>query len=122
MKKNICIISIGSNTDAISNIQKAHKLLIRAYPSIRFSLLKETAPINMQRNLANFYNQIARIETEQELEEIATALKIIERFCGRKPTDKEQEIIPIDIDLLAYGDTILKPLDFARYSQEIATL
>ena len=44
------------------------------------------------------------------------------RQKGRKPDDKELETIHIDIDLLAYGDTIFKPMDFARYTDDIAAL
>lgn len=122
MEKTICIISLGSNTEAEMHISRAHELLTRAYPTITFSPLKETSPIGMRHNLSPFLNQVARIETDQEQEDIASALKVIERFCGRRPEDKEKEIIRIDIDLLAYGDTILKPVDFARYTQEFSPL
>ena len=46
----------------------------------------------------------------------------MERFCGRRPDDKEHETIHIDIDLLAHGDTIIKPMDFAQYQHDIENL
>lgn len=122
MEKINCIISLGSNTHAKENLQKARDLLVRTYPSILFGEEKETRAIGMEHNTAPFLNQVAKFTTEQEAEEVHTALKIIERFCGRRPSDKENETIPIDIDLLAYGDTILKPMDFARYTNEISAL
>lgn len=122
MKNVICIISLGSNTDAVSNLQKARDLLTRAYPGISFSPIRETAPVNMKHNQAPFLNQLAKFSTEQETNEVHAALKVMERFCGRRPTDKEQETIHIDIDLLAHGDTIVKPMDFARYTNELKAL
>lgn len=122
MEKINCIICLGSNTHARVSLQKARELLVRTYPAISFGEEKETQPIGMKHNTAPFLNQIARFATEQEVEEIHTALKIIERFCGRRPSDKENETITIDIDLLAYGDTILRPMDFARYTNEISAL
>lgn len=122
MEKVYCIISLGSNTDARSNLAKAQALLARAYPGIEFSPMKETAPIGMTHNPAPFLNQVARFYTTQTAEEVASALKVMEHFCGRKPDDKELETIHIDIDLLAYGDTIFKPMDFARYTDDIAAL
>ncbi len=122
MKNVICIISLGSNTDAVSNLQKARDLLLRAYPGISFSPIQETSPVNMKHNQSPFLNQLAKFFTEQEADEVHTALKIMERFCGRRPSDKEQETIHIDIDLLAHGDTIIKPIDFARYANDIKAL
>lgn len=122
MKNVICIISLGSNTDAVSNLQKARELLLRAYPGISFSSIKETSPVDMKHNQSPFLNQLAKFSTEQEAEEVHAALKIMERFCGRRPDDKEQETIHIDIDLLAHGDTIIKPMDFARYTDDIKAL
>ena len=46
----------------------------------------------------------------------------MERFCGRLPDDKENETIHIDIDLIVYNDTILKPIDFARHADIINKL
>ncbi len=122
MKNVICIISLGSNTDAVSNLQKARDLLVRAYPGISFSPVKETVPVNMQNNQNPFLNQLAKFSTDQEAEDVHAALKVMERFCGRRPDDKELETIHIDIDLLAHGDTVVKPEDFARYTEEIKML
>lgn len=122
MEKVICIISLGSNTDAELNLTKAYNLLKRAYPDIHFSQIKKTAPRRMRHNTSFFFNQVAKFTTEQEEKEIITALKIMERFCGRCPEDKERETIHIDIDLLAYGNTTLKPDDFVQYSKEIEYL
>lgn len=122
MEKVTCIIGLGSNIQAEQNLQKAHALLIRAYPSITFSDVIQTAPFGMKHNQAPFLNQVARFDTEQDIDEVKTSLKIMERFCGRLPDDKENETIHIDIDLIVYNDTILKPIDFARHADIINKL
>ena len=40
--------------------------------------------------------------------------KQIEQQSGRTPESKNNGIIPLDIDLLQWNDTILKPEDFRR--------
>ncbi len=122
MEKVTCIIGLGSNIQAEQNLQKAHGLLVRAYPSIIFSDIIKTIPVGMKRSHASFLNQIARFDTEQDVNEVKTSLKIMERFCGHLPNDKENETIHIDIDLIVYKDTILKPVDFARHADIINKL
>lgn len=48
------------------------------------------------------------------MDELKQALKKIEREAGRKPEDKEQEKVCLDIDLLLFDDHILKPEDLKR--------
>ena len=52
--------------------------------------------------------------TEMEKEAIVNALKRIEIKAGRRPEDKTAEKVPLDIDLLVYGNEILKPKDMER--------
>ena len=41
-------------------------------------------------------------------------LKQIEKENGRLPEDKQQGIVKLDIDLLKYDDSILKPKDMEK--------
>lgn len=122
MDISTCIISLGSNTDAEQNLKKAYELLVRAYPGIIFSPVQKSIPRDMKYNHTPFLNQVACFDTNQTLEEVGTALKVMERLCGRRPADKERETVCIDLDLLAHGDTICKPMDFKLYAQEIKSL
>lgn len=73
----------------------------------------ETEPLHI-RNTALFSNQVAMFVTEMEKEAIVNALKRIEIKAGRRPEDKAAEKVPLDIDLLVYGNEILKPKDMER--------
>ena len=73
----------------------------------------ETEPLHV-RNTALFSNQVAMFATDMEKEDIVSALKRIEIKAGRRPEDKVAEKIPLDIDLLGYGNEILRPKDMER--------
>ena len=73
----------------------------------------ETEPLYL-KNTARFSNQVALFVTAMEKEAVVNALKEIEMKAGRRPEDKTAEKIPLDIDLLVYGNEILKPKDLRR--------
>ena len=64
--------------------------------------------------LSPFSNQLAQCETMLSPEEVRAVLKQIEKDNGRMPEDKQQGIVKLDIDLLMYDDTILKPDDMNK--------
>lgn len=110
---NKVILCLGSNRDKENNIELADQLLRDHFVSIRFSEAVYTEPMNM-RNPSFFLNQVAVAFTTEKPDEIIDAFKQIERLLGRVATDKLEENIRIDIDLLQWNDCILKPLDLQR--------
>ena len=64
--------------------------------------------------LSPFSNQLALFETSLSAEDIRNILKQIEKENGRLPEDKQQGIVKLDIDLLKYDDSILKPKDMEK--------
>ena len=78
-------ISIGSNEQRRENMELARRRLTELFSGIRFSE-----------------------------EEVTACLKAIEREAGRKPEEKEQEIVRLDIDLLSCDGTVYKPKDLKR--------
>lgn len=106
-------ISIGSNEQRKDNLALARKRLFELFPDVRFSKEEETKPLFFRRP-ALFSNQVARFVSGKQVEEISSHLKSIEREAGRKPEEKEQEIVRLDIDLLSCDETIYKPEDMKR--------
>lgn len=83
------------------------------FSGIRFSEEEETVPLFFHRpNL--FSNQVACFASDNPVEEVTACLKAIEREAGRKPEEKEQEIVRLDIDLLSCDGTVYKPKDLKR--------
>ena len=106
-------ISIGSNEQRRENMELARRRLTELFSGIRFSEEEETVPSFFHRpNL--FSNQVACFASDNPVEEVTACLKAIEREAGRKPEEKEQEIVRLDIDLLSCDGTVYKPKDLKR--------
>lgn len=106
-------ISIGSNEHRRENMALARQRLSALFPDIRYSTEEETAPLFLRRS-ALFSNQVARFTSDAPAAAVTRLLKAIEREAGRRPEDKAQEIVRLDLDLLAGGDTPYKPQDLER--------
>jgi 2-amino-4-hydroxy-6-hydroxymethyldihydropteridine diphosphokinase len=81
--------------------------LLRTYwPGIRFSSVYRTQAREFEEQ-PDFLNAVAMIETDQTPEEIHTGLAEIERKLGKAPPFRFGPRT-IDLDLLLYGDLVLK--------------
>lgn len=107
------IICIGSNYNREENLLLAQKQLTALFPSIRFADAEETKPF-LFHNPAPFINQVARFDTEANTEQVKSQLKAIENLAGRRPEDKINGKVVLDIDLLMCDSTVLKPNDLER--------
>ena len=110
---NRIILCLGSNVEKERNMECAVHLLRTHFISIRFSAPMLTEPINCN-SAESFLNQVAVLYSDQDIDSIKAILKQIERSLGRKPEDKIKGLIPIDIDLLQFNETVLKPADLSR--------
>lgn len=115
------LLSIGSNTFARTNIDKARRMLTRLFPGIIFSESVLSEPDD-ERYSFLFRNVLAMAETDYSPVEVIDKIKQTERAVGRSPRDKYQGKVIIDIDLIRYNDEILRPEDFQReYLQQLLT-
>jgi 2-amino-4-hydroxy-6-hydroxymethyldihydropteridine diphosphokinase len=113
------LLSIGSNTFAKTNIDKAKRMLTRLFPGIIFSQPVLTEPDDEKYSYL-FRNVLAKVETGMIPEEIIDKIKQTERAVGRTPKDKYLGKVVIDIDLIKYNEEILRPLDYQReYVQQL---
>ena len=110
---NKALISLGTNEDREVNLALCHQLLNNIFPEIHYSETSLTSPYG-KTYINDFLNQLAVFYTDKEKEEIHDLLKSIEEQIGRHPSDKENGIIKIDIDLVIWNDAILKPNDIKR--------
>lgn len=105
------ILAIGSNDQPEQHISLAVERLRRLFPAIRFAACRETKPLYIA-NPANFLNQVGVFESDEPIASLKQLFKEIEREAGRLP--EEREHIPLDIDLLCYGQQLLKPEELKR--------
>jgi 2-amino-4-hydroxy-6-hydroxymethyldihydropteridine diphosphokinase len=103
-------IALGSNLgDREANIKKAFDALKERIQIVKTSSLYETKPMYVE-DQGWFLNCTAKIETNLAPEELLKFLKSIEQKLGRK-TVKRNGPRTIDLDILFYGDQILKEND-----------
>lgn len=113
------LLSVGSNTYAKRNIEKAGQLLKRNIPGLIFTSCMESKPYGKQYK-RSFLNILAWSSSELSKEEVIRMAKSIEVQMGRKPEDKAQGRVVVDIDLIQYDNDVLKPTDFERsYVKEL---
>lgn len=107
----VCIISLGSNADSSYSILcEALDRLKVFFGDLKQSSMKYTQPIGLQ-NSQCFLNQVVAFYSELPITKIQLLLKEIEQDLGRLPDDKEN--IAIDLDLIQWGENILKPSDMS---------
>lgn len=112
-KRHKCLLCLGSNIDGIHHLQDAEQTLNRLFGSIQWGDIIETEPWGMSRP-ASFFNRAAYLYTSLSSDELISRFKQIERGSGRTPESKAEGIVPLDIDLLAYDDDVLKPEDLQK--------
>lgn len=97
-----CYIGIGSNINAEQNLSACAELLRADYPDIAFSSVYKTAARDAQ-DQADFLNAVARIETDEDPEDIRLTLSAIEQELGKDPP-YEKGPRTIDLDVLLYDN------------------
>ena len=107
------IVCIGSNYNRKENLTFARQKLTESFSSICFAPELETKPLFF-KNPALFSNQVVLFFSDKDEEVVRKMLKDIEQRSGRRPEDKKEEKVCLDIDMLLYDNKILKPEDWQR--------
>lgn len=114
-EKNRVVLSLGSNFNPEENIGCAAEKLRILFDTVCFSEAVYTAPIGDYPADRPFLNQVVIAYTRMSTaEELKALLKEIETTLGRNENSKAVGLIPIDIDLLQWNTTVLKPADMER--------
>ena len=96
------IVCIGSNYNRKENLTFARQELTESFSFICFAPELETEPLFF-KNPALFSNQVVMFFSDN-----------IEQRSGRRPEDKKEEKVCLDIDMLLYDNKIVKPEDWQR--------
>lgn len=118
-KQNYIIISIGSNYNQKENISFAKKKLAGMLgEQTSFTRDMWTDPVGIQSE--KFINCICISSTKHTLLQLTKAFKQLERKCERSKKNDLINKIPLDIDILLYGDQRYHEKDWERqYIQEL---
>ena len=118
---NQFIILLGSNLDAEKNMAEACRILVMTFPDgIRFSeihrsatLVKKGCPIP-KGECATYLNVVCKLQSERTLEDIQLFLKHTETRMGRVRGVEGLGCVTIDLDLVEWNGTVLRPKDAAQ--------
>jgi len=109
-------VSIGSNINPKKNIKIAKGLLNKLF-DCTFSSLYETVSLGFEGN--DFINCVVGFETNLILSELQRDLKQIELKMGRTESQKGMSNRIIDLDIILYGDQVIKEDNFNLPSKDI---
>lgn len=106
-------ISLGANCGERENsIGSALLMLSATFEDFKASDLYETP--DYHGGSRNYINAVASANTSMAPAEIEAMAKELELKFGRTEEARRRGDVPLDIDLVVYGDRIIKEKDFGR--------
>lgn len=98
-------VSIGSNIERDKHIRAALAALRARFGALTVSTIYQTRSVGFDG--ADFYNLVAGFDSDEVVQEVATALRAIEAAHGRVRNGGKFASRTLDIDLLLYNDLVL---------------
>lgn len=111
------LLSIGSNYHTELNIPMALEQIEQAVCVLVSSPPLRTRPINFPHPSPDFINLLIYAESHMSLNEVVQWSKALELNAGRNEQLRrdQPQFIPLDIDIVLWGDALLRPQDLQRY-------
>lgn len=107
------VLSIGSNAPNRHDMMACCKLwLKRTFEPTACASAYSTPAINGKD--ADYLNTVAVITTTLPMAELSAVLKDYEKQCGRTPESKLLGVIPIDLDIVMWNGTVVRPNDYKQ--------
>ena len=103
---NEITISLGSNVNPSDNLKRAGDLIINKFNFIKSSKIYSSKSEGFEGE--DFLNQVVLCDTDLTFENVIKTLKGIEACMGRKKEKKKFSDRLIDLDLLTFGEEIIK--------------
>ncbi len=111
------LISIGANTsDALNRVSDTISWLLLGADGC-LTVTESTPPYSTSEisgRYPDYINALVIARTTVSPETLIALFKQLEQRAGRTPESKKNGLVPLDIDLISYGETILKPEDMNR--------
>lgn len=107
------IIAIGTNLNQRDNALSVREYLGGMFGSdIVFTQFMKTEPVDGGDGY--YINALAEIHTNMSYEDLKKWFKDLEQNCGRNQEDTGEGYVPVDIDILQYGNKRFKEEDWRR--------
>ena len=112
-------VSVGSNVDRERHIAVALESLSARFGELQLSNVYESASVGFEG--APFFNLVVAFDTDLEPRPIVTALRKIERRCGRERDAERFSARTMDLDLLLVGDRVMRDQGIVLPREEIGS-
>ncbi len=112
-------VSVGSNVDRERHIGLALGLLRARFGELQISSVYESASVGFDGD--PFFNLVVGFDCDSEPRPIVTALREIERRCGRRRGGKRFGPRTMDLDLLMVGDRVVRDQGIVLPREEIGS-
>lgn len=99
-------LSLGSNIDRKNNIRSAVAALEKAFGELRVSPVYESESVGFDGD--PFLNLVVGLDTDLSSQEVAKRLRLIEQQHGRIRDGRKFGARSLDIDLLTYGQQVIR--------------
>lgn len=99
-------ISIGSNIDRDKHIPASLQVLEQCFGELIVSSIYETEPVGFSGE--PFYNLVVGFDSDLDAKEVARQLRRIELDHGRTRNCQKFTARTLDLDLILYGDLVLR--------------
>jgi len=99
-------ISIGSNIDKEIHVPSSLQALRALFGELVISSIYESAPMGFVGD--SFYNLVVQFDSELPAKEVAKQLRQIELDHGRSRDSQKFSARTLDLDLILYGDEIIR--------------
>ena len=109
-----CIISLAANHEAEKNLLEARLCLEQILTFTHYTDAIWTEPIGCKRQDL-YLNQLVKASTKLSFYELRNQLKNIEIKLGRTMEDRQEGIVRLDLDILAYDDERHHLTDWERH-------
>ena len=103
---NECIIGVGSNINAESNIKKMLDIISKELNVIKISSLVKTKPIGIT-NQPDFINGAIKVQTGFNKGDLDKYLKKVEDQLGRDRSEKKFGPRTIDLDIVVWNGKVV---------------
>lgn len=99
-------VGIGSNIDRERSVRAGVAELKQAYGEVQLSSVYESDAVGFEGDA--FYNLVAAFDTDEGVEQVVANLANIEDRHGRLRNGERFAARTLDLDLLLFGDAIIK--------------
>jgi len=119
--EGLIYFSLGSNIDPQAHLSRALAALDGKYGLKALSHIYETSPVGGRKNQPFFWNMVAAVDTEDNVEQIRRWIVLLEKKEGRVRTKDRFGSRTLDVDLILWKDLVLTEKDLTLPHPDIST-